>query len=766
MIKIDLHIHSDKSKYKEEDSIVDDSTIENIDILLNKLDENNISMFSITDHNLLNSELYKVIQLKLKENNKYKFLKTIITGVEFDVRFEEDKKKCHVLTYFDIGHKLEKYEEIDKILAAKKPKIDTVYSQDEFYNILKEIGLNTILIACQRKSINNEKGNSNSISDSVSDLYEKILVGYIDGFEYQKPKVEGILLNDLKKLPRSVGLISGSDCHTWLAYPRHDFSSPDIDFKHTKVNCLPTFKGLMMAVTSPETRFIRSENKNIVFIKDIEIGGVKINLVNGINVIIGENGAGKSLILKTLYDIKELKKTWEKNLIKGNLIKVDNLIDKSQIKYVKQSEIIERYHSTKNLFENDLGNYLDIDDTDFKEKINVYTQQLYKLICSSIDNKKAIDKLKDCYFKFDFELENKTTFYININENLNILSNKHIEPLKKINKLKDDLEAILKNDYYIDYKENLLKIKNELDNIYNKIQKEFILEENNNSIKNIIIESVKDYNVHCKQDSTNADCEINDYKDTKKEFINNIFDAIIKNHYYEEIKVEFPLIAVSKGFTQNPVNGFYFNVEKNYNDKDENVEILKYLFVKDYCDIEKIKSINTTEAFRDAIKGCTENINIEKSWEENINSFLKKETVENRYITSANNKKIGNTLGEMSLSFFKFISTCTNAWNILLIDQPEDNISNKKIKEDLINIFGFLRGKKQLIIVTHNPLLVVNLDAENVIYLKNVDDKIIVKSGALEFEDEETNMIDIIVNNMDGGLEAIRKRMKVYGKYN
>ena len=74
-MKFDLHIHSIASKYKESSGIVDKSTVENIGTLFEKLEENEVGLFSITDHNRFNVELYKKIDeiikkeiiLKLKE---------------------------------------------------------------------------------------------------------------------------------------------------------------------------------------------------------------------------------------------------------------------------------------------------------------------------------------------------------------------------------------------------------------------------------------------------------------------------------------------------------------------------------------------------------------------------------------------------------------------------------------------------------------------------------------------------------------------------
>ncbi len=61
-IKIDLHIHSKASAYKEANGYVDESKIENVDILLAKLQTNNVNLISITDHNCFDYALYKKIK--------------------------------------------------------------------------------------------------------------------------------------------------------------------------------------------------------------------------------------------------------------------------------------------------------------------------------------------------------------------------------------------------------------------------------------------------------------------------------------------------------------------------------------------------------------------------------------------------------------------------------------------------------------------------------------------------------------------------------
>lgn len=51
----------------------------------------------------------------------------------------------------------------------------------------------------------------------------------------------------------------------------------------------------------------------------------------------------------------------------------------------------------------------------------------------------------------------------------------------------------------------------------------------------------------------------------------------------------------------------------------------------------------------------------------------------------------------------------------LIIDQPEENLDPKSIFDELVGLFVAAKGKRQVIIVTHNANLVVNTDADQVI---------------------------------------------------
>ena len=97
----------------------------------------------------------------------------------------------------------------------------------------------------------------------------------------------------------------------------------------------------------------------------------------------------------------------------------------------------------------------------------------------------------------------------------------------------------------------------------------------------------------------------------------------------------------------------------------------------------------------------------------------------------------------------------------LLIDQPEDNIDNFTIANKLTNWISLMKEKRQLIIVTHDPNIVVNADAENVIICEQKENGLFnYNNGPLE----SNYVLDSIVKILEGGKEALERRMGKYGE--
>lgn len=89
----------------------------------------------------------------------------------------------------------------------------------------------------------------------------------------------------------------------------------------------------------------------------------------------------------------------------------------------------------------------------------------------------------------------------------------------------------------------------------------------------------------------------------------------------------------------------------------------------------------------------------------------------------------------------------------LIIDQPEENLDNLSVYKDLINYFRERKQYRQIIMVTHNPNLVVNTDAEQVI-VANYNGKRTprLEYGSGSLEDQAKKIPDVSINKFEDGI--------------
>jgi hypothetical protein len=98
----------------------------------------------------------------------------------------------------------------------------------------------------------------------------------------------------------------------------------------------------------------------------------------------------------------------------------------------------------------------------------------------------------------------------------------------------------------------------------------------------------------------------------------------------------------------------------------------------------------------------------------------------------------------------------------LVIDQPEENLDPKSVFEELVSLFVQAKGKRQVVIVTHNANLVVNTDADQIIIASAGSHtagglpSIAYLAGGLE----DTNIRKEVCNILEGGEEAFRERAR------
>ena len=97
----------------------------------------------------------------------------------------------------------------------------------------------------------------------------------------------------------------------------------------------------------------------------------------------------------------------------------------------------------------------------------------------------------------------------------------------------------------------------------------------------------------------------------------------------------------------------------------------------------------------------------------------------------------------------------------LIIDQPEDNLDNSLVGKVLVDILAGLKEKRQIIVATHNPNIVVSGDAEQVIVMDALSDNkgICKEMGSID----NSAIVKSVVDIMEGGKEAFINRFKRYG---
>lgn len=97
----------------------------------------------------------------------------------------------------------------------------------------------------------------------------------------------------------------------------------------------------------------------------------------------------------------------------------------------------------------------------------------------------------------------------------------------------------------------------------------------------------------------------------------------------------------------------------------------------------------------------------------------------------------------------------------LVLDQPEDDLDNHLIYDLVVRQIRENKVRRQIIVVTHNPNIVVNGDAEMLHALDFVHGQCIVqRSGSLQ----EAAMREEVCRVMEGGREAFERRYRRLGR--
>ncbi|MFR1525322.1 MAG: hypothetical protein ACLSUV_07430 [Bacilli bacterium] len=792
-IKIDLHIHSKKSSFKDKD-IVKNSDINNISILTNALISNGVNLCSITDHDSFDYQLYS----KLKEQETIdNCIKKVLPGVEFTVTFSRNgnSKQLHVIAIFDDENdeKVKNIGEILKFNSSNRPNYNCneSYNEEMFLSILSKIDLDTLLIVHQKQTLSSsskpKQNDANSLGSEA--LNEFILTEYFEAFEFKNKKNE--VFNNLEKQNYendSLRFITGSDCHDWNVYPQHDSNCKDVEFAHTYIKSLPTFRGLSFALTDDSRislvdNFFTTDSDNFIEKISLSINENKIDipLSRGINVIIGDNSIGKSLLLHKLTDYYRLTiepslSPINKNIVKGyneyleeNKICINTTLNQNMIfGFDTQGEIRKKFNQgalkSKSFFETKYP--LDVDTKEIQDKILAIVDELIQ----SITNKFEYDSSYKCIGNMDLlkdEINPTSLSIINCDEKI------HKDMLEKISKIvfaRNEAISKLKNLANLDISDVEKEKVNELIKLLDNENKKTIRQKDELINQNKIINSI---NTTFKA--------VRDEKSNVNTGDNNIFSKYV--NYVQTLTNQISSAIKNK----NKVKDFNYNIDEYYIKPNEQ-PYLNYIFIKK-TRIEKVnkqyvdsllslpfkknqKFVKITELDRSTF------INMLSKYDESENSnpidfyrdkILKEIEKDFKNIPSIvqfkDNSRKDYSDGVNAHVYFDIISSNIYQKGIYLIDQPEDDVSPAAIKKYLLKDFKCMGKDRQILLITHNPQFVVNLDVDNIICItKNDEKEIKIISGALEYKDQEVDIIKTVAETLEGGIESIKKRWKRYEK--
>lgn len=116
-----------------------------------------------------------------------------------------------------------------------------------------------------------------------------------------------------------------------------------------------------------------------------------------------------------------------------------------------------------------------------------------------------------------------------------------------------------------------------------------------------------------------------------------------------------------------------------------------------------------------------------------------------------------HSIGQRASALILFILTQDNN-DVIFIDQPEDDLDNKVIYDEVITALAQKKPYMQFIFATHNANIPVLGDSERVLSIEFQETRIEVDQGNIDLESTHKQIVDI----MEGGKEAFDKRQLIY----
>ncbi len=809
-LKCDMHLHSSSCYSRNYDE----------NLFIKTMKDSKLDVFSITDHNVIDVELYKKLVDEIPE-------KDIIGGVELNIAIDEKEiirrnlstksNYFHAIVWFDLNDLDVAWEALKSLIESKNIDIEnktireiSKLTEGEYFylkNIQKSFKhFNYYLIFHEGKSDRN-------LSDYLKNNIKENQEFKHDLFYYNnKFAIEG----GIKTKPISQYF----EEHLNTVITRFFFSDAkslaEIGKKFTWINFDGKFESLILPFSDPEVRVFTSDdlgennpqkNKG-KYLEAIKIEFKKengesyyeeLNFSPSFNGIIGSRGSGKTLLGNVLGndDITNYQKFINPETIKYKLFGEDYKLSSPNSKYLKQNSLLDVFRNNevkdidfiKPLFEKQEKEKRDLINL-FTNKVNKLLDYEKRLFLSFVDQKLNI--LEDISFiednvNLDYMIEKFLEEELEDGEELLKRIKKEINDLKigikderdKIDKFpKIDLsykelspyEKVIK-----DFKKDYIKLLDDkstlIDNVLKKLDKidssDIALRK---SLLKLLVKLIVDIN---EETNISAKAFIDNNEKSKKQLIELTKLRTVFNEVYKEIETlivdlkketksspeiinEDEVIVVSTSLESFKTYEEHFkNYFKGYIDKSYEYHMINIFFdyndinlLKKYFDGNKFRNVNTAQMFLDNYYRKLLD-DLKEAEEFKVKIYHNDKDVE----TYSPGKK-----SEVLLDIFLHEKILDKDYVYIILDQPEDNIDTKTITKKLISRVRKMKREVQFFIISHSAAVIINGDAENVIYAYEDGKDIKYKQGRII----DSNIKQNIVDTLDGGEKNLKMRLNKY----
>ncbi|AWX44826.1 uncharacterized protein HME9304_01831 [Flagellimonas maritima] len=775
--KVDLHIHTDCSNVTKTNDYDGEF---NLSTLKEKLVENEVKLFSLTDHNIINAECYKEYYQSWNEGDP-----VLIIGCEFDIEVLQDDgslRTYHTLLIFDdssiamvdeLSGLIEKHftdkgiNPVDRKLTVDE--IFQLFGKYHFFYIPHAGGHKNIIDGYKKANITKAQEMVLLMESAHEKVKEKHREKHRQGFDKLK--------NPDFRNRKDEAFINFSDNHDCSVYPK-----PKSGAEH-EFYCLkgePSFETLRFAFIDPESRIKKQSDVDRItnvkkHITAIDIKGVEnitdnlIQLSPNMNVIIGGASSGKSLLFNMIgekiqaskRDFTKYGKNSENVKIKAsnsNTFQPNLPFNVDEVVYINQGDIVRFFEkgdlrklvndSGKDEEFTQLKTKLNNQKRDYIEELELFKNQFDRFNSSwkkdFILREDDISNMLSDKFHFiqvdqtisEYDFEDKYELLQDITENVEEFKNENFfdinaEELTLIEKFE---ELIINKNRLLQHKEKIFdakinfleKVSTIVNNKNDELESSSRAKSEAFKRKSVLVVSCSNIFSEANTFNEHSKClEDYNYSNQEKLELNESVVLVLEVEKKKESR-NYIINCLNQGNTDETI---YQNFLKLVKDNDG---------LKDYGTYTESRLLQKLKKESEEILNQFEDLNNYLDYGDNGNS---------------KNKSPGYN-AEMYLKTILEQDTC----NLVMIDQPEDNLGNTFKNEDLINLLRDYKFKKQIILVTHNPSIVVYGDAESIILAQNTQGQISYQQLVLENKDYQKQIID----NLDGGKVIFDMRSRKY----